>query len=55
LHRATEAAAGTPPDWRLYALLRASTNRPLEVIRLPQEVVDLVESGGIGVNKTMTS
>jgi hypothetical protein len=55
VHRATEAAAGTPPDWRLYALLRASTNRPLEAIRLPQEVVDLVESGGIGVNKTMTS
>jgi hypothetical protein len=49
VHRATEAAAGMPPDWRLYALLRASSATPLEVVHLPQEVVDLVAAGGIKV------
>jgi len=47
--RAAQAAAGAPPDWRLYALLRAASLTPLEVVRLPQEVVDLVASGGIKV------
>lgn len=49
VRRATEAAAGTPPDWRLYALLRAASTKPVEVVRLPHEVVTLVASGGIKV------
>ena len=50
VRRAEEAAAGTPPDWRLYVLLRASTQHPKEVVLYPDKVVELVRSGGLAVS-----
>ena len=47
--RATEAAAGTPPDWRLFALLGAGTKNSHEHVRTPQQVVELLANGGIQV------
>lgn len=48
--RATDARAGTPPDWRLFALLGAGTKNPDEQVCTPDEVVELLRNGGIQVN-----
>lgn len=47
--RATDADAGQPPDWRLYAVLGAGSKNPDELIRTPREVVDLLANGGLQV------
>lgn len=51
VRRATDAASGKPPDWRLYVLLRASTSKPRAVILHPGEVLDLVRSRGISIRQ----
>lgn len=45
--RAQQAAAGQPPDWRLYALLDASTKNPKEHVKTAREVLALLASGGL--------
>lgn len=47
--RAREAATGTPPDWRLYALLAVDTAQPVEHIHTASEVVALLDEGGLQV------
>jgi hypothetical protein len=45
IDRATSAAGGTPPDWRLYVMLRAATKRPDERAYFPREVLLLLARG----------
>lgn len=47
--RAHDAAAGTPPDWRLFALLGAGSKNCAEQILEPREVVRRIKDGGIQV------
>ena len=47
--RAHDAAAGTPPDWRLFALLGAGSKNPSEVIADPARVIELLTNGGLQV------
>ncbi len=47
--RAHSAAAGTPPDWRLFALLGAGAKNDVEHVLDPPAVVRLISSGGIQV------
>ena len=47
--RATDAASGTPPDWRLFAVLDSDSPSPSEQILAATEVVDLLGSGGLQV------
>lgn len=47
--RAHDAAAGAPPEWRLYALLGAGSKNPDEHVLAPADVVKLIASGGLQV------
>lgn len=47
--RAHDAAAGTPPDWRLFALLGAGSKYPTEDISDPARVMELLAKGGLQV------
>ena len=47
--RATDAAAGIPPDWRLYALLGAGSKKSTEYVVGPDRVVQLLAAGGLHV------
>ncbi len=47
--RTADAAAGTPPDWRLYALLGARSKNPTEYVVAPERVVQLLAAGGLQV------
>ncbi|GAA4410569.1 hypothetical protein GCM10023168_30400 [Fodinibacter luteus] len=47
--RATDAAAGQVPAWRLFALLGAGTQTLDERVLSPQSVVDLISKGGLRV------
>jgi hypothetical protein len=47
--RALDAAAGVPPDWRLFALLGAGSKNPAEKVLEPARVVTLVGAGGLQV------
>lgn len=47
--RATDAAAGQPPAWRLYALRGAGTKHPDEHVLAPDRVVELLANGGLQV------
>jgi hypothetical protein len=49
--RAQDAAAGNPPDWRLFALLGAGSNNPVEYVLDSSTVVGLVASGGLQVKR----
>lgn len=47
--RATDAATGQPPDWRLYALLGAGSKSPDEHVVTPERAVELIATGGLQV------
>lgn len=47
--RATDAATGLPPAWRLFALLGAGSKNPTETVLTPDQVVEVLASGGIQV------
>lgn len=47
--RAADASAGIPPDWRLYVVLAAGSQRPVERVVPPDEAIKLLASGGLQV------
>ena len=47
--RAHDAAAGTPPDWRLFALLGAGSKNPSEDVADPTRVMELLSKGRLQV------
>lgn len=47
--RATDAAGGAPPDWRLFALLGAGSKNPEEHVVSPNRVTELLAIRGLQV------